>query len=453
MPQTSPLNERGLGLFTDLYELRMADAYLARGMTDTAVFSLFVRKLPAHRNYLVACGLDPFLEMLESLRFEEADLQYLASLREFRPELIDWLSEFRFTGDVFALPEGTPFFPNEPILEIVAPIAEAQLLETLVMNQIGLSTMLASKAARVVSAAAGRTVVDFGSRRAHGIDAAIKGARAFRIAGVGATSNVQAAAIYGLRPAGTMAHSYIEAFASEAEAFVHFVETNPETILLVDTYDTLNGVRHVIDLARQLGTRFKAKGIRLDSGDLGALAKASRAMLDEAGLKSVEIFASGGLDENEVARLLRQGAPIDAFGVGTDMSVSGDAPSLDIAYKLTEYAGEGRMKFSTGKITLPGRKQVFRSFENGKTTGDVIACAEERLEAKPLLECVMKNGRRLRESRSLGEIRSYAKESIASLPTDVLALDPAEAAFPVSISERLQMLARTCRRRIEQHNT
>ncbi|MFZ1991130.1 MAG: nicotinate phosphoribosyltransferase [Alphaproteobacteria bacterium] len=448
----TPISERSLALFTDLYELRMARAYHALGMTERAVFSLFVRKLPPARNFLVACGLEPFIDVLERLRFDPPSIEYLSSLGEFPPDFIEWLRDFRFTGDIYAMPEGTPFFPNEPILEVSAPITEAQLLETLVMNQVGMSTMLASKAARVVAAAKGRSVVDFGSRRAHGIDAALKGARAFHIAGVDATSNVQAAALYGLQAAGTMAHSYIEAFASEAEAFERFLESYPETILLVDTYDTLVGVQRVIEIANRLGPRFKAKGIRLDSGDLGALAKSARAMLDEAGLKSVKIFASGGLDEREIARLLKEGAPIDAFGVGTELSVSGDAPSLDIAYKLTEYAGMGRMKFSTGKVTLPGRKQVFRRLKDGIASGDVIACADEQVDVRPLLECVMRNGERTRPPAKLAELRAQTKASLAALPTHLLSLERPASPYPVSISDRLNKLERECRQRLEEAN-
>ena len=439
-----------LALFTDLYELRMAQAYHALGMKERAVFSLFVRKLPPTRNLFLACGLEPFLDELEQLRFDPASLGYLSSLGEFPVSFIDWLGELRFSGDVHAMAEGTPFFTNEPILEIDAPVAEAQLLETLVMNQVGLSTLLASKAVRVVTAAAGRSVVDFGSRRAHGIDAALKGARAFHVAGVDATSNVLAAALYGLRPAGTMAHSYVQAFASEKEAFARYLEQHPETILLVDTYDTLNGVQHVIELARALGPRFKARGIRLDSGDLGALAKSARAMLDGAGLQSVEIFASGGLDENEIERLIKDGSPIDAFGVGTDLSVSADAPSLDIAYKLTEYAGIGRMKLSTGKVSLPGRKQVFRSFRNGVAESDVIACAGEHADGQPLLECVMKDGRRTKPRAELGNIRTHAKTALASLPKRLLSLTAAAPPYAIMISAGLQEAERAARARIEQ---
>ncbi len=349
-----------LGLFTDLYELTMMRAYHELGLNERSVFSLFVRRLPKQRNFLVACGLDDFLAELESLRFDADDVAYLRS-QGFPDDFLGWLKSFRFSGDVFALPEGTPFFENEPILEIVAPIGEAQVIETLAINQIGFETLIASKAARVVAAAAGRAVIDFGSRRAHGLDAAIKAARAAYVAGAVSTSNVLAGRLYGIPIAGTMAHSFVQAFDQEIEAFRAFARVYPETVLLVDTYDTIEGVKKVIALAKELGDAFKVRAVRLDSGDLVALSKGARALLDAAGLSKVGIFASGGLAEAKIAELLSSGAPIDGFGVGTDLVVSGDAPSLDIVYKLTEYAGEGRIKLSSGKRTLPGRKQVFRT--------------------------------------------------------------------------------------------
>jgi nicotinate phosphoribosyltransferase len=350
----------GLALFTDLYELTMLQAYRAERMRDTAVFTLFVRRLPEHRNFLLACGLESVLEHLEHLRFSEDDLAYLRSLNRFADDFVRSLREFRFTGSVYAVPEGTPVFANEPILEIVAPIPEAQLVETFVMNQIHVQTVLASKAARVVAAARGRTVVDFGARRAHGIDAAVTGARTFHIAGIDATSNVLAGKLYGIPLAGTMAHSYIQAHGVERDAFRAFAETFPGTVLLVDTYDTLEGVRRVIELVTSARPAIRISAVRLDSGDLGSLARETRRLLDAAGLHDIGIFASSGLDEYEIAALLDAGAPIDGFGVGTGMTVSGDAPALDIAYKLSEYGGQGRTKLSRNKPILPGRKQVFR---------------------------------------------------------------------------------------------
>jgi nicotinate phosphoribosyltransferase len=323
----------------------------------------------------------------------------------------------RFTGDVWAVPEGTPVFANEPLVEVEAPIAEAQLVEAFVMNQIHLQTVLASKAARVVEAAQGRQVVDFGLRRMHGIDAGLKAARAFHIAGVDTTSNVAAGQAYGLRLAGTLAHSYIQAHDDEYEAFRAFARLYPDTVLLVDTYDTLDGVRKVIDLARELGPAFRVSAMRLDSGDLGDLAIETRRMLDEAGLHHVGIFASGGLNEDEIARLAAMGARIDGFGVGTDMGVSRDAPALDIAYKLVEYAGQSRLKLSTGKVLLPGRKQIFRVDRDGVADHDVLGRRDEDLVGRPLLQQVMAGGRRTAAGRvSLDEARVYAKRELKRLP-------------------------------------
>src|SRR5262245_33810377 len=323
-------------LFTDLYEHTMLQAYHAEGMTDTAVFTLFVRRLPAHRNFLLACGLQSVLEYLEHLRFSDDDLAYLRSLDTFTDDFVESLRTFRFTGCVYAVPEGTPIFANEPILEIVAPMPEAQLVETYVMNQIHLQTVLASKAARVTAAARGRKVVDFGARRAHGIDAALKAARAFYVAGIDATSNVLAGKLYGIPLSGTMAHSYVQAHGFESDAFSKFAKTFPGTVLLVDTYDTLDGVRRVIDLVKSTPA-ITISAVRLDSGELGPLSRETRRLLDAAGLQEIGIFASSGLDEYAIAALLNAGAPIDGFGIGTGMSVSEDAPALDMAYKLSEY--------------------------------------------------------------------------------------------------------------------
>ncbi len=425
-------------LFADLYELRMARAYVELGMSEQAVFSLFVRRLPAGRNFLVACGTDVFLEMLERLRFGAESLEYLRSLGEFPPAFIDWLAGFRFSGEVRAVAEGTPIFAEEPIVEVMAPIAEAQILETLVLNQIGLQTLLASKAARVVAAAAGRTIVDFGSRRAQGLDAAVMGARAFYIAGVSATSNLLAGARWGIPVAGTMAHSFIQSFQSEAEAFRAFIRFYPETILLVDTYDTLSGVAAVVDMARELAGDFHVRGVRLDSGDLGGLAQAVRSMLDAAGLGHVQIFASGGLDEEKIAALIGSGAPIDAFGVGTDLSVSGDAPALDLAYKLTRYAGQGRTKLSAGKRVLPESKQVYRRIADGIAVGDMIALADEPAhEGRMLLRTMMRNGQRLAQSAPLSAIRRHATTHVAALPERLRALATADPTYPVAVSPAL----------------
>jgi nicotinate phosphoribosyltransferase len=441
---------RNVALLTDLYQLTMLQAYWREGLADRAAFSLFFRRLPPGRNFLIACGLDDVLCYLEDLRFTEEALDYLRGLGPFGSAFLDWLAELRFTGDVYAVPEGTPVFPHEPLLEVEAPIGEAQLVESFLLNQVHLQTVLASKAARVVAAARGRRVVDFGMRRMHGSDAALKGARAFHVAGVDATSNVLAGQLYGIPVAGTMAHSYVQAHEGELESFREFARLYPETILLVDTYDTLEGVHRVVALARELGGDFGVRGIRLDSGDLCALARQAREILDAAGLESVEIFASGMLDEYAVARLVEQDAPITGFGVGTRMGVSEDAPSADLVYKLTEYAGVGRRKLSTDKATLPGRKQVLRVESGGESEHDVLAGWGESLPGRPLLRPVMKGGRRhSAASQTLDEIRARAAEEVAKLPAPVRALEPAEPPYRVALSDALRAQAERLHKRLE----
>jgi nicotinate phosphoribosyltransferase len=383
--------------------------------------------------------------------FSSQDLAYLSSLRQFSPRFLDWLGGFRFSGDVNAVAEGTPVFANEPILEIVAPIAEAQLIETFVLNQIHLQTVLASKAVRVVTAAQGRPVVDFGARRMHGTDAAVKGARAFHIAGVASTSNVLAGHLYGLPVSGTMAHSYVQAHDDEITAFRAFARLYPETTLLVDTYDTLEGVHRVVKLAKELGASSRlARSVSIPA-TLATLAKASRHVLDDAGLGAVRIVASGGLDEHAIAGLLASGAPIDGFGIGTRMGVSSDAPDLDIAYKLVEYAGKGRLKLSAGKRVLPGRKQVFRTESEDSTTGDVIGRAGEELPGTPLLRPVMRGGKRLPEAQeSLEDMRRRAAHAVSRLPASVRAIEPADPPYAVAISDLLLDHERQVTRRVAQ---
>jgi nicotinate phosphoribosyltransferase len=428
-------------LAIDLYQLTMAQAYLREGLLEPAVFSLHYRTLPPTRSYVLACGLDDALSYLESLRFTAADLDVLARLGGFRDDFLRWLETFRFSGSVWAMPEGTPTFPAEPLLEIEASLPEAQLVETVVMNQVHLQSVLASKAARVVAAAAGRSVIDFGMRRIHGLDAAAKAVRAFYVAGVDATSNVDAGARYGVPVTGTMAHSYVQAHDDEASAFRELAALYPDTVLLVDTYDTLEGVRKVIELARSLGADFRVRGIRLDSGDLGDLARRSRQLLDAAGLKQVRVVASGGLDENEIASLIAEGAPIDSFGVGTSMGASSDAPTLDLAYKLTEYAGRGRLKLSRGKRILPGRKQVFRQERGGSAVGDVLARAGETIDGRPLLAQVMTGGERTPAGRvSLAAARERAREETARLPARLRGPAAAQPGYPVAISDGLLAL-------------
>ncbi|MEA2627109.1 MAG: nicotinate phosphoribosyltransferase [Candidatus Binatota bacterium] len=439
MRSDSWVDDSNAPLLTDLYQLVMLQAYFAADMRETAVFDLFVRRLPEARNYLVACGLDDALRHLEHIAFDAEAIAALRRLGRFSESFLEWLAELRFRGDVRAVPEGTVVFAEEPILEVVAPLPEAQLVETLVLNQIHLQTVAASKAARIVGAAAGRNVVDFGLRRMHGTDAAMKSARAFHVGGVAATSNVLAASVYGVPVAGTMAHSFVQAHDDELDAFRAMVASTPDAVLLVDTYDTIGGVRNVIRLARELGNRFRVRAIRLDSGDLAASARDARRMLDEAGLAAVRIFASSDLDEYRIRDLVAAGPPIDAFGVGTRMGVSSDAPSLDAVYKLAAYAGRGRVKLSTDKRTFPGRKQVFRVVEGGEARRDVLAVANEPADGRPLLVPVMQGGRRLAAgSTDLEEARERCRRGIAELPERLRDLGRADPPYPVERTPALE---------------
>jgi nicotinate phosphoribosyltransferase len=436
---SSWVDDENAALLTDLYELKMLQAYVEEGMGESATFDLFARRLPAERNYLVACGLEDVLCYLECLRFSPAALAYLARLGSFSTAFLDWLGRLQFTGDVFAVPEGTVVFADEPILEVVAPLPQAQLIETFVMNQIHLQTVLASKAARVVTAAEGREVVDFGLRRMHGADAGLKAARAFYVAGVAATSNVLAGKVYDIPVAGTMAHSYVQAHDDESEAFRAFARLYPSTVLLVDTYDTLEGVRRVVGLARELGEAFRVSALRIDSGEIETLCRAARRILDDAGLGHVKLYASGSLDERSIAELVAHRAPIDGFGVGTRMGVSEDAPSIDMVYKLVEYAGRGRTKLSPDKAVLPGRKQIYRRQRSSEAVGDRIANARERLDGRPLLLPVMRGGRRLPSAeQDLARTREHARAEIAALPARCRRLEPANPPYPVEVSASLR---------------
>ncbi len=427
-------------LFTDLYEVTMAQAYHATRMSGVAVFETFYRRLPPTRKYIMAAGLSDVLDFLETFRLDQDELEYLRTLGLFSDDFLSCLAEVRFSGDVWAVPEGTLVFPGEPIVQVAAPIIEAQLVETFVINQIHFQSVVASKAARIVDAAAGRSVVDFGARRAHGTDAALKMARASYLAGAAGTSNLLAARRYRIPAFGTMAHSYVQSFDDEASCFESFCRIFPGTTLLVDTYDTLQGVDTVIALAARLGDRFDARGIRLDSGDLGELSKLARARLDAAGLSRLEIFASSDLDEYSIATLVAQGCPIDAFGVGTRLAVSKDAPALDMAYKLVEYDGVGRGKLSAGKVFYPGRKQIFREMKEGVFVGDVLGQMDEELFGKRLLVKVMEGGRRLSEvDGSLPAARRHAASEIAACPPALRSLDDTEASFVVRPSPKLEL--------------
>lgn len=440
-------NAQRSALFTDLYQLTMARGYHVESMNELATFELFFRRLPRQRRFVVAAGLADVLDYLEHWRFTESDLAYLRQQPQFDDDFLDVLAELRFTGDVYAVPEGTVVFENEPIAQVVAPIMQAQLVETFILNQVHFQSIAATKAARVMLAAEGRKVVDFGSRRAHGTDAALKVARCSYLAGAVGTSNVLAGKIYDIPIFGTMAHSYIQAHDDELETFAAFAELYPETTLLVDTYDTLEGVEKVIALARRLGDRFAVKAIRLDSGDLLELARQSRKMLDEAGLQQVRIFASSSLDEHAIAELLRGGAPIDAFGVGTKLAVSPDAPDLDMAYKLVEYAGRPRLKLSSGKTIFPDRKQVFRTVDDSRMTGDLLARHDEQHPGQPLLELVMRSGERLSPGRrSLEDARRHCLAQLDQLPETLRSLAPAdEPQYPVQHSSILEKERDTAR--------
>jgi nicotinate phosphoribosyltransferase len=431
-----------LALLTDLYELTMGQAYLVAQLHDRAVFELFVRRLPPTRSFLVAAGLADAVAFLQALRFSDEAIGHIERLGPWRPELLAWLRAFRFSGDVDAMPEGTIFFEDEPILRVEAPIAEAQLVETQLLNVLHFQTVIASKAARVVLAAPGRLLVDFGLRRAHGADAGLGSARASYLAGFGGTSNVLAATELGIPAFGSMAHSFVLAHDDEAAAFVAFARATPMPTLLIDTYDTEAAARRVVDLAPRLAASGCCiHAVRLDSGDLGAHARSVRAILDAGGLTNVQIFASGSLDEHTVDRLERAGAPIDGYGVGTKMNTSADAPYLDCAYKLEEYAGCARRKRSEGKATWPGRKQVYRRYaEAGTFAGDTVALVGERQQGDPLLVPVMRQGRLASPLPSLHEARARCRQQMGRLPQSLRGLGE-RTAYPVTISAPLRALA------------
>jgi nicotinate phosphoribosyltransferase len=431
-------------LLTDLYELHMAQAYHAEGMEDMAVFDFIVRRLPPGRNFLVAGGLESVLAYLEDLRFGPDDLAWLRATGRFRERFLRYLGGLRFTGKVDAMPEGTVFFPGEPVLRVTAPIAQAQLIESRVINLLQFSIVVASKAVRCVLAAEGRELVDFGMRRAHGAEAALLAARCSFIAGFDATATVLAGQRYGIPVAGTMAHSYVQAHASEEQAFAAFARTyRGGCTLLVDTYDVPRALESVVALARQLradGTG-RIDAVRIDSGDLAEQARLARRLLDEQGCPDIRIAVSGDLDEHAIARLVMQGAPVDSFGVGTRMATSSDAPFLDCAYKLAEYGGQGRRKRSVGKETYPGRKQVFRRLDDdGVIVEDAVGLETESVPGQPLLEPVMLAGRRCCPAWTLAHVRQQLRGQLASLPPPARALTAAVAP-PVRVSAGVTRLA------------
>ena len=445
-------NPQFSGLLTDLYELTMAGGYRKAGFDARATFELFVRGLPPRRNYLVAAGLAQAIEYLERVHFSADEIEYLRRHPVFAgigEDFFDFLAHFKFTGDIWAVPEGTVTFPDEPIVRVTGPIAEAQIVETYLLSAIHFQTLIASKAARVVTAARGRRVVEFGTRRAHGPEAGVLAARAAFIGGCSGTSNVAAGHRFGIPVFGTQAHSWIMAFEDEKEAFRRFLDIFPKNaVLLLDTYDVRAAVETILAMGR------KPRGVRLDSGDVAEASVWIRRRLDEAGWNDVEIFASGDLDEDRIEAMLAAGARIDSFGVGTALTTSSDAPSLSVIYKLVEVETGGTVrnaaKFSAAKVTYPGKKQIFRRQDGqGKFTEDIIALEDESVSrAGPLLELVMRAGRSVAPPTDLGTAQQRCLEQVARLPDAVRGL-AACPAYPVRHSERLVELLDEVRRRVE----
>ena len=456
-----PSRKLSPALFSDLYELTMAQAYWQSGKTADATFSLFFRTLPRDRGYLVFAGLADAVDYLEGFHFTGDDIAHLRDEKLFDDDFLSYLAGIRFTGNVRSMEEGSIAFANEPLIEVTAPVIEAQLVETFLVNQVNLQTLLATKASRVVHAAQGRTVVDFAARRTHGTEAADRLARLSYLVGFAGTSNVLAGGLYGIPTFGTMAHSFITAFDDETEAFRAYARSFPDTsTFLVDTYDTVEGVRSSMTVAREMAERgYALRAIRLDSGNLGELAVTARAMLDEAGLQYVEIFASGGLDELSVDELVTSEAPVDGFGVGTRVGVVADAPGGDSVYKMVTYRGYPVLKLSTDKATVPGPKQVFRRRRaDGSYAGDIIACASERPpgESEPLLDDVMRAGKPLAPNPALELLRKRFAEQFARLPEEHKALK-SPAAYAVCTSDTLTELTREVtldlERRLQDHKS
>lgn len=439
-------------LLTDLYQLNMIRGYLETGMTGTAAFEFFVRRLPKPRGFLMAAGLAQVVEYLEGLRFTPDELQWLAESGRFDARMIDYLAALRFAGDVDAMPEGTVFFGDEPIIRIAAPLPLAQLVETRIINLLHYESLIASKAARMVLAAPGSILLDFGLRRAHAGEAGLLAARACYVAGFTGTATVPALPLFGIPIFGTMAHSFIQAHGDEAQAFEDFARARPDaTVFLIDTYDTEKAAAKVVALAPRLARDgIRIQGVRIDSGDLAAHARKVRAILDAGGLTDVKIFASGGLDEHDLLDFARTGAPIDGYGIGTSLTTSSDAAALDCAYKLQEYAGTPRRKKSEGKATWPGRKQVFRRLDAaGRLAGDLIALDGETDSAAgmPLLAPVMRSGRLVAPLPALEETRATAARNLAALPEPLRRLEEG-AAYPVAVSGGVRALAAEMDRRL-----
>ncbi|MFA5090685.1 MAG: nicotinate phosphoribosyltransferase [Candidatus Omnitrophota bacterium] len=447
-----------LALLADFYEFTMAEAYFNYRREALATFDLFVRDMPLNRAYLVFCGLKDILSYIRSVRFSNDDLGYLKRQGIFSADFLRYLKGLRFHGDIWAMPEGEVFFPGEPVIRVSASLIEAQIIESFLLSTVNLQTMIASKALRVVLAASGRRVYDFSLRRTHGAEAGVKVARAAYIAGFAGTANVLAGKIYGIPVSGTMAHSYVMSFKKELDSFLAYTSIFPRrSVLLVDTYDTIKGVANAIKIGRYLKEKgHPLLGIRLDSGDLVVLSRKARKMLDEGGLSDVKIFASGNLDEFKIEYLLDRGAKIDSFGVGTNMGVSVDAPYLDVVYKLSEVTDEEgnflpAMKLSRGKITYPGRKQVYRIFDNkGMFSRDIIGLENEKIKGRPLLRRVIKEGRLVCKIPALERTRGYAKREIALLALRYKNIHTKDK-YPVEISPGLKRLAQGFRRDIKKN--
>jgi len=448
------LKEENMSLFTDFYELTMCASYFDNKNFEPATFDLFIRRLPENRSYFLIAGLEEALQYLQNIKFTEEHLSYLKK-QGFKEDFLDYLCGFRFTGNVWAVPEGTIAFPNEPLIRVTAPIIEAQLVETFLLNSVNLQTMIATKASRVVHAAKGKSVIEFGLRREPGIDAGMKVARSSHIAGCQGTSNVLAGQAYGIPVFGTMAHSFIMSYSKEIAAFRAFAKTFPnKSTLLIDTYDDISGAEKAAVVAKELEAKgFRLGGVRLDSGDLAQTSKKVRKILDAQGLEYVKIFASGDLDEFKIEELLSKGAKIDSFGVGTKMGTSADRPYLDVIYKLCEtMTADGNflpiMKLSKDKITLPGRKQVYRFMDAaGNFEKDTIALADEKVQGEPLLVKVMEKGKLNYKLPSLGNIRATAAGNLSKLPKEYKALTGAPV-YPVELSRNLLNLIKTLKRKL-----
>ncbi len=430
-------------LLTDLYQLTMGQAYFDRGMEEVAVFEFFVRKLPPSRNFLVAAGLEQAIDFLERFHFTVDELDWLANCGRFSDAFVDYLATLRFSGDVHGIAEGTVFFPNEPILRVTAPILQAQLIESRIINILHFQSLIASKAARCVLAGPDKLLVDFGLRRAHGAEAGLWAARASYLAGFSGSATVLAAPLFGIPVFGTMAHSFIQAHDDEAAAFERFADAQPDNVvLLIDTYDTERGARRVVELARRLRDKgIHIKAVRLDSGDLADHARKVRAIFDDGGLAEVGIFSSGNIDEFAIDTLLKAGAPIDGFGVGTHMDTSSDAPYLDCAYKLQEYAGLARRKRSEGKATWPGRKQVYRHYTDaGTLSHDVLTLVDDKHAGEALIHPFMMNGKRVSASEGLTATRERVAGELKRLPVALRDLRES-ARFDVRVAPALEALA------------